>query len=128
MRELLASEEVDYALPAESAPEAVVEALPEPPPRSPSVDRLSETVDYDPSALRPLTLHSDAPAFQPPAHPRSAAELAEEGFVCFRLKDYAGAIENWEASRSLDPSNKTLNYNLKLAHARLAGNARAEKA
>lgn len=129
MRELLASEEVEYVPAAEA--EAAEESAPEPQ-RSPSLSRLSETVDYDPSALRQLTLRNDAPFFQPPApapaDDRSAAEHAEDGFICFRLKDYAGAIQNWEASRALDPSNKTLNYNLKLAHARLAGNTRGGKA
>lgn len=143
LRELLASEEVDYALPSEDLPEATGKASPEPepepepqakpdPPRGSSFDRLSETVDYDPSGLRQLTLDNTVPAY-PAAAPlpetrRSATELAEDGFVCFRLKDYAGAVDNWEAAKALDPGNKTLNYNLKLAHARLAGQARAGKA
>ncbi|MBS1828592.1 MAG: hypothetical protein JST93_25025 [Acidobacteria bacterium] len=127
MRELLASEEVDYAPPAEAAEEP---AAPQPePPQNPTAHRLSETVDYDPSALRQFTVNDAAvPVVHPPPPARSAAELAEDGFVCFRLKDYAGAIRDWEASIAIDATNKNLNYNLKLAYARLAGNTRPGKA
>ncbi|MBL8218338.1 MAG: DUF4388 domain-containing protein [Bryobacterales bacterium] len=132
LRDLLASQEIEF----DAAPEPEVQNPPvadsRPQPQNPLAQRLRETVDFDLGALRQFTVTEPtapeaaavapaAPAQKAPPRTRlNVAELIEEGFACFRQKDYAGAVRHWEQAQPADAGNKTLNYNLKLAHAKLA--------
>jgi len=130
LRELLASQEIDFEATPERKGQDSPFAEAKPEPQSPMAQRLRETVDYDLDALHQFRVAEPAapkaaaaPAPQPPTR-LNVGELMEEGFACFRQKDYEGAVRHWEQAKSAGPDNKTLHYNLKLAHARLAGQER----
>lgn len=129
LREILAAEVVDYeALMAMAPPRAGQAREPAPTAlRKSGADRLQETMEFDLDALLQFTVGESArPDTAPPISlPQlSASELLDAGFACFRKNDYAGAVRHWEDAKRLDPGNRTLHYNLKLAHGRLAGENR----
>lgn len=127
LRDLLAAQEIEFAVAAEvretPAPETPMK--PQAAPNAVAL-RLMETVDYDLGASRQFQAETAAvsPAPQPAPVRVNAAELIEEGFACYRQKDYEGAVRFWEQAKSAGPDNKTLNYNLKLAQAKLAAQGR----
>ncbi|MBL8178778.1 MAG: DUF4388 domain-containing protein [Bryobacterales bacterium] len=137
LRELLASQEVEYEAEAEETTEAPLAkpgiSMKAEPARNAVAERLQETVEYDLDALRSFhvaetraaaePVRKPAPA-EPPRPKLSGAELMEAGFACFRQKDYEGAVRYWEEARRTDPDNKTLTYNLKLAQGKMAGQPR----
>lgn len=149
LREILASETTDFDAPAgwdshegkgqtSAVRESAVAAAVQTPIEDGFRARLLETVDFDIAGLERLALRTkpdpqpsqvEAPTAQPapvlplpaPRSLKSATDLIESGFESFRKKDFAAAIELWTKALALDPDNRTLNYNLKLAQSKCKG-------
>lgn len=109
------------------------EPAPAPPPpapmRRPSLREMlaNEVIDFEPSRLASFAPEpSPVPAAKKVAEPPPAVngddygELLDAGFDAFRSGDFLRAKQLWQRARTIDSSNRTVEYNLRVVERKLA--------